>query len=349
METDFWDLPPVSDTVLSPNTTWTNEIALAWYSRQGWLCGCNYLPGTAINQLEMWQADTFDTTTINRELGWAKELGFNTMRVYLHHLLWTEDAAGFKNRLNTYLRIAAEHGLKTILVFFDDCWNDTARLGPQPAPKQGVHNSGWVQDPGTRLQKYPDTINTLKAYVQDVMGSFKQDERILMWDLYNEPGNNAQGTDGLPLVKKAFEWAREVNPTQPLTVGVWNHDAGYVEYNRFQLAHSDVITYHDYTGVDNHKQVIDSLKKYGRPLICTEYMARPSGSLFHLIMPLLKQEHIGAINWGLVSGKSNTIFAWKTPMPNVNEPALWFHDILRQDGTPFSMEEVAFIRSICIP
>lgn len=190
----------------------------------------------------MWQAATFDTYTINRELGWAKALGFNTMRVYLHHLLWKDDIAGFRCRLNTYLYISHKHEIKTIIVFFVDCWSDTVCTGPQPAPKPGVYNSGWVQDSGTLMQKVQDTLHTLKAYVQDVMSSLKHDDRLLMWDLYNEPGNNTQGTNSLPLVKKVFEWAREVNPIQPITVGLRNHDADYAEYNRFQLEHSDVIT-----------------------------------------------------------------------------------------------------------
>ena len=55
---------------------------------------------------------------------------------------------------------------------------------------------------------------------------------------------------------------------------------------------------------------------------------------------------VGAINWGLVAGKTNTIFAWDTPLPDVAEPSLWFHDIFRSDGTPYSTEEVECIRSL---
>ncbi len=326
---------------------WTEASANEWYSKQGWLRGCNFQPSTAINQLEMFQAATFDTATISRELGWAKGLGFNVMRVFLHHLLWTDDKDGFKKRLDTYLSISSRNRIKTIFVFFDDCWNDTAWVGRQPEPKTGVHNSGWVRDPGTMLFRYPDTIATLEAYVKDILATFKNDQRILMWDLYNEPGNSAQLNKSLPLLKLVFQWARAVNPSQPLTSGVWNGSGDFHLLNSFQLENADIITYHNYAYTDNHAATIDSLRKYRRPLICTEYMARRNGSLFQLIMPLLKKEKVGAINWGFVSGKTNTIYAWDTPRQDGKEPELWFHDIFRKDGTPFSKTEVEFIRRIC--
>lgn len=325
---------------------WTKKKANEWYAKQGWLRGCNYQPSTAINQLEMFQEATFDTVTIKKELGWAKELGFNVMRVYLHHLLWTADKEGFKQRLDTYLGISSRHGIKTLFVFFDDCWNDTAWVGTQPAPRPGVHNSGWVRDPGTMVYKYPDTVKTLEAYVKDVMTTFRNDKRILLWDLYNEPGNNAQFAKSLPLLRQVFEWAREVNPSQPISAGVWASGPNFWELNQFQLENSDIITYHNYSYIDNHKNNIDTLRKHGRPLICTEYMARRNGSLFQIIMPLLKKENVGAINWGFVSGKTNTIFAWDTPIPDGKEPPLWFHDIYRQDKTPFSKYEVQEIKKL---
>lgn len=328
---------------------WTPQQASAWYAKQGWLRGSNFQPSTAINQLEMFQAESFDTATISKELAWAQGLRFNVMRVYLHHLLWTADKEGFKKRLDTYLAISNRHGIKTLFVFFDDCWNDTAFVGKQPEPKPGIHNSGWVRDPGTMVYRYPDTVATLEAYVKDVMTTFKNDGRILMWDLYNEPGNSQQFMKSMPLLKKVFAWAREVSPSQPITAGVWNDGRRFQELNAFQLQNSDVITYHNYNYVDHHKNAIDTLRKFNRPLICTEYMARRNGSLFQLIMPLLKSENIGAINWGFVSGKTNTIFAWDTPIKDGKEPPLWFHDIYRQDGTPFSQYEVEFIKSITKP
>jgi hypothetical protein len=325
---------------------WTEKKAKEWYTRQGWLTGCNYQPANAINQLEMFQKETFNPATIDKELGWAEGLGFNVMRVYLHHLLWTTDKQGFKKRLNEYLAISSKHGIKTLFVFFDDCWNDTYAPGKQPEPKPGVHNSGWVRDPGTMIYTNPDTLKVLEQYVKDILTTFGKDDRILMWDLYNEPGNNGQHNKSLPLLKSVFAWAREANPTQPVSVGVWNGSKPFADLNKFQLDNSDVITYHQYNYIDEHRNVVDTLARRGRPLICTEYMARRNGSLFQTIMPMLKEKNVGAINWGFVSGKTNTIFAWDTPIPSGKEPPLWFHDIYRQDGTPFSKEEVALIKKL---
>ncbi len=323
---------------------WSKEKAIEWYIKQGWLRGCNFTPSSAINQLEMWQKETFDPATIDRELGFAEGIGLNTMRVFLHHLAWETDADGFKKRIDEYLAIADKHHIKTMFVFFDDCWDENCAPGIQRAPKPGVHNSGWVKDPGKLLYDNPAIVGTLEKYVKDVLTTFKHDKRILLWDVYNEPGNGGYSIKSLPLLSKVFSWGRQINPDQPLSAGVWTPDL--TELNAFQLKNSDVITYHNYSDEKEHAQVIDSLKNYGRPMICTEYMARTRGSRFDNIMPLLKQNNVGAINWGFVSGKTNTIYAWDTPMPDGAEPKIWFHDIFRKDGTPFSEDEIKLIKSL---
>ncbi len=323
---------------------WSKEKANDWYATKGWLAGSNFTPSSAINQLEFWQAETFDTATIDKELGYAEGIGFNVMRVFLHHLAWQVDKEGFKQRMNEYLSIADKHHISTMFVFFDDCWNPTYSAGKQPEPKTGIHNSGWVRDPGDLYYTDSTLVDTLQAYVKDVLTTFKNDKRILLWDLYNEPGNSGYGNKSMTLLSKAFSWGRQINPDQPLSAGVWKPEL--TDLNKFQLENSDVITYHNYNKEDEHAKVIDSLKKYGRPLICTEYMARTRGSLFSNIMPLLKKENVGAINWGLVAGKTNTMYAWDTPMPDGKEPKIWFHEIFRKDGTPYSEDQVKLIKSL---
>lgn len=323
---------------------WTKQKANEWYAKWGWLSGCDFIPSSAINQLEMWQAATFDTATINRELGYAESIGLNTMRVFLHHLAWQQDPKGFKGRMDTYLTISNKHHISTMFVFFDDCWNESYHAGTQPTPKTGVHNSGWLRDPGKLYYDEPKLVDTLEMYVKDVLKTFKNDKRILLWDLYNEPGNSGYKDKSLPLLQKAFTWGKQVNPSQPLSAGVWSEQLA--DFNTFQLAQSDVITYHDYSPKDKHQQTIDTLKPYGRPLICTEYMARPRNSTFETIMPMLKENNIGAINWGLVAGKTNTMYAWDTPMPGGEEPKVWFHEIFRKDGTPYSTKETDLIKSL---
>lgn len=323
---------------------WTKEQANEWYKQWGWLRGSDFIPSTAINQLEMWQAETFDTLTIDRELGWAENIGMNSMRVYLHHAAWEIDREGFKERMKQYLAISDRHHISTLFTIFDDCWNPTYQTGKQPDPKIGIHNSGWLRDPGDHIQSDSTLTKTLETYVKDVLTAFKDDKRIVLWDLYNEPGNSGYGNNSMALLKKVFQWGREINPSQPLSVGYWNDDLK--ELNQFQLENSDVITYHNYSKPENHKALIDSLRKYGKPLICTEYMARTRGSLFGNIMPLLKQENVGAYNWGFVSGKTNTIYAWDNPMPDGREPEIWFHDIFRRDGKPYDEMELKLIRSL---
>jgi hypothetical protein len=335
---------PKSKSEAAPASVWSKEKAKEWAKNQPWLRGSDFIPSSAINQLEMWQAETFDTATINRELGWAEKIGFNCMRVYLHHLAWETDSTGFKKRIESYLSIADNHKIKTIFVIFDDCWNPVYQAGKQPDPKPGVHNSGWVRDPGELIFSNPEIITTLRAYVKDLFTSFGNDKRIVAWDLYNEPGNSNYENRSMPLLKQVFVWGREISPSQPLTCGIWNNSLK--ELNAFQAANSDIITYHNYSDAANHQIMIDSLKLYDRPMICTEYMARRNNSLFSTILPILKTQNIGAINWGLVTGKTNTMYAWDTPIPDGSEPALWFHDIFRKDGTPYKQEEIDVIKGL---
>jgi hypothetical protein len=335
--------PPVT-TAKVPGTVWSIEKANTWYAEHPWLTGSDYLPATAINQLEMWQAATFDPATIDKELGWAESIGFNTMRVFLHSVAYKQDPAGFKHLVDTFLSIASKHGIQPLFVFFDDCWNKIPAAGSQPAPKPGIHNSGWMQDPGQPMSNDTTIFPLLEVYVKDVMTTFAKDKRILLWDLYNEPGNSGKRDSSLPLLKKIFEWARAVNPDQPISAGLWAWD--FEKLNSFQALNSDVITYHNYDETAAHQRVIELLKTHGRPLICTEYMARIRNSRFSNILPLLKKQNVGAINWGFVSGKSNTIYAWDTPLPDGSEPIEWFHDIFRQDGTPYRKDEADLIKKM---
>lgn len=330
--------------VTQAGTVWSVEKAKAWYADNQWIAGANFLPSTAINQLEMWQAATFDPATIDRELGWAESIGFNTMRVYLHSVAWKQDPQDFKQRVGQYLDIANKHKIKTLFVFFDDCWNKVPVAGLQPAPKPGVHNSGWVQDPGQPMSGDTTLFPELERYVKDVMGTFARDKRILLWDLYNEPGNSGKRDSSLPLLKKVFTWAREVNPDQPISAGLWAWD--FEKLNEFQLTNSDIITYHNYEDPQWHRRTIELLKANGRPMICTEYMARTRNSRFSNILPLLQRHNVGAINWGFVAGKSNTIYAWDTPVPNGSDPIEWFHDIYMPDGTPYRQDEVNLIKKL---
>ena len=327
-----------------PALKWSKEKANKWYETIDWPVGCNFYPSTAINQLEMWQQETFDTETMDRELGWAEDIGFNMLRVYLHYLPWQEDAEGFKKRIDTYLDLADKHGMKTMFVLFDDCWYGNAELGKQPEPVPGLHNSGWLQCP-----RYAEVFDTsvwpvLEAYTKDIISSYKDDKRVAVWDLYNEPGNTHFPHETMPLLKEVFKWARQINPSQPITTSIWNFNkAAFSAQNNWILKNSDIITYHNYGDFEDQKKDIAEFKSFGRPVICTEYLARTFGSKFETCLPLMKQENVGAINWGLVFGKTQTVYPWNSPI-NAPVPETWHHDIFYRDGKPFSKDEIKLIK-----
>lgn len=355
----------VSRAGFAQTSRWSERQANDWYAKQPWLVGSNYIPKDAINELEMWQEGTFDPTEIDKELGWAEALGMNTMRVFLHDLLWQQDAPGFKKRLDTFLTIAARHHIRPLLVLFDSCWDPQPHLGLQHPPIPGIHNSGWVQSPGAKALGDPAQVPRLKTYVQGVVGAFAKDDRVLGWDVWNEPGSDTTGSypktemrmaDKLArvaaLLPQAFAWAREVNPTQPLTSGVWDIDTSKEEapdeIQRIQLRESDIITFHNYSWPESFKAEIAWLRRFHRPVICTEYMARPAGSTFDGILPLAKQEKVGAINWGFVAGKTQTYYPWESwQHPYIlHDPPVWFHEVLREDGMPYRQAEVDLIREL---
>ena len=323
---------------------WSITKAQEWYKQQGFLCGANFLPSTAINQLEMWQAETWDAQTIDKELGWASQIGMNVMRVYLHDLLWKGNGEDLFSRMDEFLAIAHSHGIRILFVIFDDCWNQNPQTGTQPNPLPFVHNSGWVQSPGVAKVNDPSTWAPLEAYVKGVLNHFKDDERILGWDLYNEPGNGTsgdasmgedkQGARSLPLLKKVFCWAREVDGlTQPITAGLWIEQEEWTEINAFLLSQSDILTFHSYDPPIKMLERAERVRaqRKGYPLICTEYMGRTAGSTFRYNMSVLKNNDIGAINWGLVSGKSQTIYPWGWSEKK-GTPPLYFHDVFHSDG-----------------
>jgi hypothetical protein len=347
----------------SVESRWPAQRANEWYSSRPWIIGCNFIPSTAVNQLEMWQAETFDPVTIDRELSWAAGTGMNSVRVFLHDLLWEADGAGFAQRIDRFLQVAWGHGISTLFVLFDDCWYPGARLGPQERPLPGKHNSRWLQSPGHDVVGDPSARPRLEAYVKGVVGAFKSDERVLGWDIYNEVTNVFLPLQDVPaaerrealstavkrrqeamphhldLLGRAFEWARETRPEQPLTAGMFMPDR---ELNARLAALSDVISFHTYDDAERSAQLIQGLRRHGRPLLCTEYLSRGRGCTFHTHLPLFSKENVGCFNWGLVNGRTQTHIAW------TGETEPWFHDIFHPDGTPYDSAETDLIRGLAL-
>jgi len=366
----FWPLAAFSvlmasavDFSITPSERWTEKEANKWYAKQPWFVGSNYITSNAINQIEMWQGDTFDPQQIERELGWAEAIGMNTMRVFLHDLVWQQNPKGFEQRMDAFLKIASRHHIKPIFVLFDSCWDPFPKLGAQREPRPGVHNSGWVQSPGAKSLADPADRTRLEAYVKSMISMFGKDPRILAWDMWNEPDNMNDGSYGrqdLPdkvkivqsLLPSVFLWARSKHPTQPLTSGVWTGDwttdKTLSPMAKIQLDESDIISFHDYGPPADFEKRVQQLKRYNRPMFCTEYMARPRGSTFQAILPVAKKYKIAAINWGLVAGKTQTYLpwdSWQHPYTD-RQPAEWFHEVFKDDGKPYKREETEFIRQI---
>jgi len=345
---------------------WSAQAADRWYRGQGWLVGANFIPSNAINQLEMFQPSTFDPRRIDDELRMAGQIGFNTVRVFLHDQLWTQDRRGFLDRLAQFVAIAAGHGIKPLLVLFDSCWDPLPQLGQQRRPRPGVHNSGWVQSPGAKhlvRRRYGDRYSSavLRDYVVDVIGRFSADDRVLAWDLWNEPDNPAsvyrdvERKDKLELVEEllpqVFRWARSVNPAQPLTSGVWEGDWANprqrTAITSIQLDNSDVISFHSYAEPAGFEARIAELTPLRRPILCTEYMARSQGSTVEGILPIAKRHNVGAYCWGLVAGKTQTYLPWVSwDHPYAQPPKVWFHDLLHADGRPYRESDFLTIRRL---
>jgi hypothetical protein len=342
---------------------WSKKKANDWYANYDWLVGANFTPATAGNSLEMWQDDTFDKKRIDKELGWAEDIGMNTMRVFLHNLPWTHEHKKFLKNIHTYLKIAARHKIGTMFVLFDSCWYPFPFPGKQMPPEPGVHNSTWVQSPGVPMLRDEKKFDELEDFVTGIIGQFRDDERVIAWDLWNEPDNNNHNSRGVrdiadkgpviaPLLAKTFKWARAAKPSQPLTSGVWagewGSDSKLKPWERVQLEASDVISFHRYADGAATKKSAEELERFGRPIICTEYMARgPINSTFDAVLPIFKEKKIAAYNWGFVAGRSQTYFpwdSWQSPYPP--EPPIWFHDIFRRNGEPYRKEEVKLIKSL---
>ena len=316
---------------------WTEEKANEWQEKTGWLFGFNYVPSTAVNSTEMWQKETYDRETIKRELALGAETGYNSCRVFLQYLVWENERAGFLETFGDFCEIAHKSGISVMPILFDDCAfaGKEPYLGKQDEPISGVHNSGWTPSPGMSIAGNAGKEQELRDYAKSVVGSFKESKDIVIWDLYNEPIINGQISKAL--LEKAFLWARDTHPSQPLTVGIWQ----FQEYDLKFAEMSDIISYHDYGSIEDSKKKIDTLKQNNRPVICTEWLLRHGGNGFETHLPMFASKTSGAYNWGLICGKTQTNLHWGTTDAN---PEIWQHDLYYSDGRPHNAAEIDFIK-----
>jgi hypothetical protein len=325
----------ISPCAAQSDKPWPAEKAWEWYNKQPWIVGCSFLPSTAVNNVEMWQAETFDPTTIDRELGLAEDLGFNSVRVFLNYVVWEADPDGLKERFEQFLKIADQHGLRVMPIFFDDCFKPEPKIGKQDEPEPGVHTSQWVQSPGAHRRDNKAYWPKLEQYVKDIVSTFAADRRIVIWELYNEPSRS------LALMEASFQWARAAKPTQPMTTCIY----GSPDMKKRIPELCDIVAFHGYEGPADMEAMMKEFSAYGRPLICTEWMHRPNNNTFETLMPIFRDRKIGCYNWGLVAGRTQTYLHFKSRRGDP-PPAVWQHDIFRSDGTPYSADEVALIKQL---
>jgi hypothetical protein len=260
--------------------------------------------------------------------------------------------------------VCKRHKIRPIFVLLDSCWDPFPKTGRQLPPRSGIHNSRWLQSPGAAALADRAQEAHILEYIEDLILAFNTDERILAWDLWNEPDNTNTNNSYAPtepankvalveaLLPKIFSYARAGLPSQPLISGVWHGDwsdpSKLSPIEKTQLDLSDLISFHNYGPPDEFEKRIQWLQQYHRPILCTEYMARPMGSTFQAILPVAKKYSVAAYNWGLVAGKTQTYLPWDSwQQPYVNRaPSLWFHEIFTTNGKPYSQEEVDFIRQI---
>jgi hypothetical protein len=332
--------------LFSQGNRWTEKQIQEWYDQQEWFCGVNYIPSNAINYTAMWDKTSFSPDLIDKELALAESIGLNCVRVVLQYAVYADDPKYFLRTFDRFLTICNKHGIKVMPCFFDDCVfgvNTDPAIGVQPEPLEGWYAWAWSPSPGHTMVYDQRTYPKLERYVTEVMTRFKNDQRVFIWDLYNEPTSGKVDYRSLPLVKSVFSWARRVDPVQPITIGIWADDK---VLNGIVLANSDIITFHCYDNRESTTIFIDSVKQHNRPVICTEWMNRPQKSTVEDILPLFKERNVGCLLWGLVNGKTQTHLPWGHRPENLPYTGVWQHDLFKGDFEPYKKEETELIKEL---
>lgn len=326
-----------------PGARWDDQRIWNWYDSLGTVKGVNYIPRTAVNSVEMWMEDTFDPDTIDEELGWAENAGYTCIRVQLQVAVWKADPEGFLKRLDKLLEIAASHGLRVVPVLFDDLnlAGQAPQVGTQPDPVPGAHNARWVPSPAPEAVKDRNQWPELERYVKDVMEQFKRDKRVIYWDLYNTAGNGGLWEETLPLMDQTFNWAREIDPAQPLAVAAWKEFGSAMAARK--LERSDLVTFQSFDSVAGVEARLLLLQRYKRPIICSDWLMRQAGNDFEKVLPVFATYRVGWFNRGLVAGKTQMQLQ-QAQYRSEQDPDLWQQDVLREDGKPYDEKELELIQ-----
>ena len=355
------------------STVWSIEKIWEWYNKRPWIRGCNFMSSDCANRIDQWQEYGFEERFENavRELALAAETGFNSIRIIPEFFVWEKEHNGFMERLERYIAAAWANGISCMIVLGNDCVPPKSealqrlKLGEQEFDfgyhgGRKISQHGSFSGAGYSILDDPETAESFYKYVHEIVTKYKDDERIIIWDVFNEPGNSNRKSISLPHLKKLFEIIRAINPIQPLTVGVWNYGGDgkfpecLSEIERFGLENSDIISYHNYGTYLTNIKIIKNLKNENRPIINTEWLSRGSKNTVEEMFPLFYLEKIGCYNWGLVAGKYQTYEPWNAIWDNYEKDpdscdwdfTKWCHDLYRPSLRPYNPKEIELIKEL---
>lgn len=347
---------------------WSRERAWKWYNDRAWLRGCNYMSSDCVNRIDQWQEYGFEEhlKTADEELELAAKTGFNTIRIILEYYVWEQQHDGFMERLERFLAMAWHHGISCMIVLGNDCMQPKEMTKPSYFGEQSFdigYHGGRKQSQheifggmGYHLLDEPELALRHYEWVREIISTYKNDERVVMWDLYNEPGNAKRDVVTLPHLKKYYEIAREIDPIQPLTSCTWrispDREKEIPAIERYALENSDIISYHNYHTYEDNIRIIKRLKDdYERPIVNTEWLARCLHNTVQELFPLFYLEKVGCYNWGFVAGKYQTYEPWNSTWQRYDaDPSIdvdftkWFHDLYRPSHRPYDPKEIEIIK-----
>ena len=351
---------------------WSEQRVWDWYNSRPWMRGCNYMSADCANRIDQWQSLGFEERmqTTEEELALMEKTGFNSIRIILEFVVWRDEHDSFLERFDRYLERCAAHGISCMVTLANDCMPPKNEFWKEP--QIGEQHYDWGYHGGRKHSQHgkfasigphflddPEMAPLYYEMVREIVNIYKNDPRVAIWDVYNEPGNSNRAEVTLPHLKKLFEIVRDIDPSQPLTCGVWstrlvNGQLEMSDVQRYGLEHSDVISYHSYSPITDHVKLIAQLKKLGRPLMCTEWLGRCLHNTVFEVFPLFYVEKIGCYNWGFVAGKYQTYEPWEgTWTRYAEDPGLdvdftkWFHDLYRPNHRPYDPKEIELIQELC--
>ncbi len=350
---------------------WSVQKAQAWYEAQPWIRGYNTYPSNCVNRIAMWQKYNHEAVIkqARYEFQLARDTGFNAVRMFIQFEVWLYEHDSFMANLEEYIAAAAEFGQKIMFVIGNDCsvpkdfYNVTfgeqkIDWGYHSGICRGQHSGTHGNNAGYLLCDEPEMAEKFLAMVEEFAVTYGQDERVQIWDVWNEIGNSKRGMMSVPLMEKCCEILRAHDVIQPLTVSIWSlwpgHEPLCTEAEMRGVELSDVLSFHSYNSFQTMIKTIEIIReRFGdRPLLNTEWLNRIRHNNVDELFPLFYLENIGSYHWGLMQGFSQTYEPWGGFFAKIDDPDYYGpedltklqHDLYRFNGHPYIAKEVAIIK-----